>query len=86
MVSSGARPWCIIGLPVQKISVHHVLWALLLVVTILSLGGTALWLLGEGEWGLGESLYFALVTVATVGYGELPNLANMAVPASRHQS
>jgi voltage-gated potassium channel len=37
-------------------------------------GGITIWGLAEGEYGLFESIYFSLYTVATVGYGELPNM------------
>jgi voltage-gated potassium channel len=51
-----------------------VLFATLLVSMVIGSGGTALWLLGEGRWSLGESLYMAIVTVSTVGFGELPEI------------
>ncbi len=38
-------------------------------------GGVSIWMTGEGEYDLLESVYFSLITVSTVGYGELPHLA-----------
>jgi voltage-gated potassium channel len=37
-------------------------------------GGTALWALGRGEYQLLDSIYFALITAASVGYAELPHM------------
>ncbi len=48
--------------------------ALLLLVAIILSGGVAIWLLGGREYGLWETIYFAIITVSTVGYGELPHL------------
>jgi voltage-gated potassium channel len=33
--------------------------------------------LGHGTWSLHECLYLAMITVATVGYGELPHMAEI---------
>lgn len=41
-------------------------------VTVAS--GVLIWLTGEGEYSLHDSLYFALITISTVGYGELPHM------------
>lgn len=47
-------------------------------LTMLSLvvlgGGISIFVAGNGEYGFFEALYFSLITVSTVGYGELPHL------------
>jgi voltage-gated potassium channel len=48
--------------------------ALLLLVTLILSGGLLIWVLGEREYDLWETIYFAIITVSTVGYGELPHL------------
>jgi voltage-gated potassium channel len=55
---------------------RHVVSALVALVVIVLLGGTGLWLAGGNEYPLWECLYFALYTVSTVGYAELPHFAN----------
>lgn len=42
------------------------------VALVIALGGVAIWLTGDGQWGLGESVYMSLISAATVGFGELP--------------
>lgn len=48
--------------------------ALGLLAVVIHLGAFGIWLLGEGEYSLSESVYFAIITISTVGYGELPHL------------
>jgi len=38
---------------------------------LLALGGFTLWLIGDGRWPIGETLYVALVSMTTVGSREL---------------
>jgi voltage-gated potassium channel len=45
-------------------------------VIIVLLGGLALWLAGQHEYPLWECIYFALYTVSTVGYAELPHFGD----------
>ena len=40
-------------------------------VTILIVGGLALWLVTGGERSLFETIYYTLITISTVGYGEM---------------
>jgi voltage-gated potassium channel len=49
-------------------------YALSVFVAIVCLGGVVLWCLGDGEYGLWESIYFALISAGTVGYAELPRM------------
>jgi voltage-gated potassium channel len=45
-------------------------------------GGLGYWWIGDGRWGIGECLYMTVITVTTVGYGEV--LDGMAqVPYAR---
>jgi voltage-gated potassium channel len=55
---------------------RHVLTALLLCAFVVLVGGFWLWVIGEGDNSFGQALYFALITVATVGYSELPGLSD----------
>jgi voltage-gated potassium channel len=57
-----------------KISGRHVLSAVGLLGVVVVLGGIAIWLTGEGAYSVWESIYFALITVSTVGYAEVPRL------------
>lgn len=45
--------------------------ALTLVVLV---GGVSVYVAGEGEYRFLEAVYFSLITVSTVGYGELPQI------------
>lgn len=54
--------------------VQQVLWALALMSTVVLLGGLVLWGLTDQDFSLAETLYFAIITVSTVGFAELPAL------------
>lgn len=50
----------------------------LLCIVVLG-GGAGYYLIGEGAWGFGECVYMTVITVTTVGYGELlPGMEHMA--------
>src|SRR5690349_15847072 len=51
------------------------LFALSVFVGTIFLGGVALWALGGGRYSLGNSVYFALITAASVGFAELQGMA-----------
>jgi voltage-gated potassium channel len=55
---------------------RFVLSAVLLAVVVIG-GGAIFWLL-EPRYSLFDSIYFSLITVATVGYGELPQMEHHA--------
>ena len=59
---------------------RHALAVLVAAVVVLG-GGLALWWLGAGRWSLGESLWMALISATTVGFGELPDM--VSVPHAR---
>ena len=54
--------------------IRRVLYALCTFLMIVVLGGFGLWGLGEHEYSLGDCIYFALITAATVGFAELPDI------------
>lgn len=60
---------------------ERLLLAVALVGVVIGAGGLALYLLGGGLWTLGESLYMAIISVSTVGFGELPSISR--VPSAR---
>lgn len=53
---------------------RRILIASSLLLTVIVLGGLGYRLLGQGIWPLAESIYFAIITVSTVGYAELPEM------------
>ena len=71
-----ARPCCIFSLPCGDLDAFVAVWrdpetkALPVVVGVLLVSGTMFYWSVE-DWTLIESLYFSVVTLATVGYGDL---------------
>jgi voltage-gated potassium channel len=59
----------------MNVELKRMLFALSVFVTTVVTGGTALWLLGSGRYSLGSTVYFALITAASVGFAELPGMA-----------
>ncbi len=53
-------------------------YALSLFSGVIGAGGILLWWFGEGEYSIFETLYFALVAAASVGFAELPNIGEHA--------
>ncbi len=55
-------------------------WGMRLILALLALGlvvlagGISVYIAAEGDYKFFEALYFSLITVSTVGYGELPHL------------
>lgn len=58
----------------MDLSTRRVLSALGLLAAVIHVGAFGIWLLGAGEYSLFEAIYFAIITISTVGYGELPHL------------
>ncbi len=52
--------------------------ALLILVTV---GATGYYVLGDGRWTFGECLYMTVITLSTVGFGELSRMSD--VPGAR---
>jgi voltage-gated potassium channel len=65
-----------IGQP--DLSIRRVVSLLGLVAGVVVSGGAVLWLIEGGRYSLFDSIYFALITIATVGYGELPEMSRSA--------
>ena len=59
----------------MNLEVRRMLFALSIFVGTIFLGGVALWALGGGRYSLGNSVYFALITSASVGFAELPGMS-----------
>ncbi len=57
-----------------QLSIRRVLSALALLAIVIVLGGVAVYFLGNGEYTIGHAIYFAVITISTVGYEELPHL------------
>jgi voltage-gated potassium channel len=58
---------------------RRVVVAICVVVGVIVLGGVGFWLIGGGDWTFAGCLYMTVISVTTVGYGEvLPNFENYA--------
>jgi voltage-gated potassium channel len=69
----------------MNVELRRMLVALSVFISTIVAGGGVLWLLGRGEYSFGESVYFALITSASVGFSELPGMherGDMRVVAS----
>ncbi len=51
--------------------------ALGVLLLLLLSGGGSLWLLGHGRWTYGECVYMTLITITTVGFGEMPHMTEV---------
>ncbi len=60
----------------MNVELRRMLVALTVFVSTITAGGGALYVLGEGDYSFGESVYFALITAASVGFAELPGMAH----------
>lgn len=54
-------------------------WALGAVISTLVAGTTGYWLIGGGEWSVGDCLYQTVIGVTTAGFGEILPLGSTAV-------
>lgn len=59
--------------PVVDPSIRRVLSAMLLLNLLIVTGAGVIWLLGDGNWAFWDAVYFAVYTVSTVGFAELPH-------------
>lgn len=53
---------------------RRVLLATVGMLLLVATGSVLLWLLGAGQWGVGETVWMAITSVTTVGFGELPGM------------
>ncbi len=56
-------------------------WAGLAMVVIITAGTTGYWFIGGGRYSLVDCLYMTIITVATIGYGEIIDMSHS--PAGR---
>lgn len=50
-------------------------WALAAVISTLIVGTLGYWLIGRGEWAIGDCLYQTVIGITTAGFGEILPLA-----------
>ena len=62
-------------------SLRRLFVALFVLVTLVALGAIGYWLLGHGRWNLTECVYMTVITLSTVGFGELSQMHE--VPGAR---
>jgi voltage-gated potassium channel len=60
-------------------AIRRVLSAVLLLLMVIFTGGVVVWLIGGGRWSLFETIYYAIYTVSTVGFSELPGTDSFAI-------
>jgi voltage-gated potassium channel len=61
--------------------IRRLLVALGVLVTLVFLGALGFWLLGHGRWAFFECVYMTIITLSTVGFGELSHMHE--VPGAR---
>ena len=62
-------------------SLRRLVVALLVLVTLVAVGSTGFWILGSGRWQYSECVYMTVITLSTVGFGELSQMHE--VPGAR---
>lgn len=62
-------------------SVRRLLVALAVLMTLVGAGATGYWVLGAGRWPFAECVYMTVITLSTVGFGELSQMHE--VPGAR---
>lgn len=62
-------------------SLRRLVVALLVLVTLVAIGSTGFWILGHGRWRYDECVYMTVITLSTVGFGELSQMHE--VPGAR---
>ncbi|MEO8877289.1 MAG: potassium channel protein [Polyangiaceae bacterium] len=61
--------------------IRRLLIALLVLGALIICGATGYWLLGHGRWSYGDCIYMTVITLSTVGFGELGHMTE--VPGAR---
>lgn len=59
-------------------SLRRLVVAILVLMTLVGLGATGFWILGHGRWRYDECLYMTVITLSTVGFGELSQMHEVA--------
>jgi voltage-gated potassium channel len=62
-------------------SVRRLLVALAVLLTLVAFGSTGFYVLGAGRWHIGDCIYMTVITLSTVGFGELNQMHD--VPFAR---
>jgi voltage-gated potassium channel len=62
-------------------SLRRLLFAVAVLTLIAACGSLGFWYLGAGRWGLSECVYMTVITLSTVGFGELSQMHQ--VPGAR---
>ena len=58
-------------------SIKRLLIALAFFVFLVNVGAVGYWALGAGRWTLGECFYMTIITLSTVGFGELSHMGEV---------
>ncbi len=59
-------------------SIRRLAIALLVLMTLVAAGSTGFWVLGKGRWEYIECVYMTVITLSTVGFGELSQMHEVA--------
>jgi voltage-gated potassium channel len=62
-------------------SLRRLFAALLVLTSLVAVGSAGFWLLGQGRWHFDECVYMTVITLSTVGFGELSQMHE--VPGAR---
>ena len=62
-------------------SLRRLVVALLVLTALVAVGSTGFWVLGHSRWSFDECVYMTVITLSTVGFGELSQMH--AVPGAR---
>lgn len=62
-------------------SVRRLLVAISVMLTLVFVGSLGFFILGQGRWNVGDCVFMTVITLSTVGFGELSNMGD--VPGAR---
>jgi voltage-gated potassium channel len=65
----------------HDLAIRRMFLSLLAMITVALGGATLYFVLGHGRWSFGECVYMAIITISTVGFGELNQIST--VPGAR---
>jgi voltage-gated potassium channel len=51
------------------------IWSVIILVAIILIGAVGYWLIGDGKYPFFDCLYMTFITIATIGYGEVIDIA-----------
>ncbi|MEO7111556.1 MAG: potassium channel family protein, partial [Polyangiaceae bacterium] len=57
--------------------IRRLILALTVLVALIACGATGYWILGHGRWSYGDCLYMTVITLSTVGFGELQHMTEV---------